>query len=102
MRTGNVEARLFDMRSEDEVILFSKKLSLRKLLQTRNTKNDRLKFIDFQKEKDLDIAGMFMSNIERVKESLRVLEECCKIVDADASLEWAPTPPDPVTFIRQR
>jgi len=71
-----------------EAILFSKKLSLRKLLQTRNTKNDRLKFIDFQKEKNLDIAGIFMSNIERVKESLRVLEECCKIVDADASRKY--------------
>ncbi len=41
--------------------------------------------MDFQKEADADIADIFMSNVERVKESLRVLEECFKLIDEKIS-----------------
>ncbi len=69
-------------------ILLSKKIPLGKLVQTRDTKNDRLKFIDFEKGKDVSMTDIFMSNIERAKESLRVLEECCKLVDAETSRKY--------------
>ena len=69
------------------VILQSKRLSLKKILQMRNTRKDAMRNIDF-KRKRADIIDIFMSNIERVKESLRVLEECCKVIDGEASYKF--------------
>jgi len=69
-------------------LLHSKNLPLRKLIQTRDTKTDGLKYRDFRKIRGTDITDIFMSNIERVKESLRVLEECCKIMDEDISRKY--------------
>ena len=69
-------------------LLDSKKLPLKRLLQMRDTKKDALKLVDFKKRKGTDIAAIFMSNIERVKESLRVLEECCKIIDENISRKY--------------
>ncbi|MDP6685994.1 MAG: thiamine-phosphate pyrophosphorylase [Candidatus Omnitrophota bacterium] len=71
-----------------KALLHSEKLSLKKLVQTRDIKNDALKFVDFNKHKGSDVSDVFMSNIERVKESLRVLEECCKIIDKTASRKY--------------
>jgi hypothetical protein len=67
------------------LVLKSKKISLKKLLSERDTAGDKTKFIDFAPQSGLDISGIFMSNIERVKESLRVLEECFKIIDGKIS-----------------
>ena len=39
----------------------------------------------FIKKPGADIGDVFMANIERVKEALRVLEECCKIIDEKMS-----------------
>lgn len=69
-------------------LLHSKNISLKKLLQTRNTEKDVLKFVDFKKHRKADIETILMANIERAKESLRVLEECCKIVDENASRKY--------------
>ena len=71
-----------------KALLDSKRLPLKKLVRARDTKKDALKFVDFKKAKGADIAVIFMSNIERVKESLRVLEECCKVMDKDASRKY--------------
>ena len=70
------------------VLLRSKILSLKKLLQMRDTEKDILKHIDFKKCKGCSIDDIFMANIERVKESLRVLEECCKIMDENMSRKY--------------
>lgn len=69
-------------------VLDSKKLSLIRLLQARDTKKDVLKFVDFKKGKGADITVIFMSNIERVKESLRVLEECSKVIDENMGRKY--------------
>ena len=69
-------------------VLDSKKLSLIRLLQARDTKKDVLKFVDFKKGKGADITVIFMSNMERVKESLRVLEECSKVIDENMSRKY--------------
>ena len=69
-------------------LFLSKSLSLKKLLDNRDTKKDDLRFVDFKKRKGFDIADIFMSNIERVKESIRVLEECCKIIDGNVSRRY--------------
>ncbi len=71
-----------------EAFLHSKRISFKKLLKTRDTKNDILKFVDFKKSKHPDIRDIFMSNIERVKESLRTTEECSKIIDEDISRKY--------------
>jgi len=67
------------------LVLKSKKISLARLLSGRDTCRDKAKFIDFRKETGIDISDIFMSNIERVKESLRVLEECFKLIDEKIS-----------------
>lgn len=70
------------------IILDSKKISFKKILQTRSIKTDYTKFLDFKKPSDVHIVDIFMSNIERTKESLRVLEECCKLIDESASCKY--------------
>ncbi|PIP68423.1 MAG: thiamine-phosphate pyrophosphorylase [Candidatus Omnitrophica bacterium CG_4_9_14_0_2_um_filter_42_8] len=68
-----------------DLVLKSKKISLVQLLSCRDTCTDKAKFIDFRKGTGVDISDIFMSNIERVKESLRVLEECFKLIDEKIS-----------------
>ena len=67
------------------LIINSDKISLKKLLLNRDTESDKTKFLDFKTKSSIDISDVFMSNIERVKESLRVLEECFKIIDEKVS-----------------
>ena len=67
------------------LVLKSKKISFPELLSRRDTAKDKTKFIDFTPKSGVNIPDIFMSNIERVKESLRVLEECFKIIDAKIS-----------------
>jgi len=47
-----------------------------------------MKFVDLKKRKGSDFSDLLMSNIERVKESLRVLEECAKVLDEDSSKKY--------------
>lgn len=68
-----------------DLVLKSKKISLSELLSKRDIAGDKTKFADFIPRPGTDISDIFMSNIERVKESLRVLEECFKIIDDKAS-----------------
>ena len=68
-----------------DLILKSKKISLARLLRERDTAGGKTKFIDFTPGSGADIPGIFMANIERVKESLRVIEECFKIIDEKIS-----------------
>ncbi len=67
------------------LVIRSKKISLAKLLSESDTAGDKTKFIDFTLRSGANISDIFMSNIERVKESLRVLEECFKIIDEKIS-----------------
>ncbi|MFA5389357.1 MAG: thiamine-phosphate pyrophosphorylase [Candidatus Omnitrophota bacterium] len=63
------------------LVLGAEKISLDEILSGRDTGGDKSKFSDFAPPPDMDIADIFMSNIERVKESLRVMEECFKVID---------------------
>ncbi|MBU1148171.1 MAG: hypothetical protein KKD11_07435 [Candidatus Omnitrophica bacterium] len=74
--------------SVTKALLSSKRLALRQLVKARDTKNDPMKFVDFEKQKGTNIQDIFMANIQRVKESLRVMEECCKILDQDVSRKY--------------
>ena len=71
-----------------KALLDSKNLSFKKLLGARNTEEDTEKYKDFKKPRGSSIDDVLMSNLERVKESLRVLEECCKVVDAKISHKY--------------
>lgn len=68
-----------------DLIIKSKKVSLVKLLSKRDVTKDKTKFIDFASYGKISISDIFMANIERVKESLRVLEECFKMIDEKIS-----------------
>lgn len=68
-----------------DLVLKSKNISLTRLLAERDTASDKTKFMDFTSKSGTDISDIFMSNIQRVKESLRVLEECFKILDQKIS-----------------
>lgn len=74
--------------SATRAILNSGQLELSQLVGSRDVKNDLSKFNDFKKPKSSDLPAVFMANIERAKESLRVLEECCKIIDRTASQKY--------------
>lgn len=74
--------------SATKAILNSKILALAQLVDSRNTKSDCMKFRDFKKSKKDGLSAIFMSNIERVKESLRVLEECCRVMDESVSRKY--------------
>lgn len=63
----------------------SKKVSFLEFLSKRDVSRDKTKFIDFTSDAKIDILDIFMPNIERVKESLRVLEECFKVIDESIS-----------------
>jgi thiamine-phosphate pyrophosphorylase len=71
-----------------KILLHSKKFSFEQLLSARDTQKDALKFLDYKRQKSPDIADIFMANIERVKESLRVIEECFKAIDNDMSKKY--------------
>ena len=71
--------------SATNLVLKSKKISLTELLSERDIASDKTKFIDFTHKSGINISDIFMANIERVKESLRVLEECFKIIDVKIS-----------------
>ena len=71
-----------------KALLDSKKISLRHIIQERDTRKDLMKFVDLKKRKGSDFSDLLMSNIERVKESLRVLEECAKVLDEDSSKNY--------------
>jgi len=68
--------------------LDSKKTHLKRLVLARNVEKDVLRHVDFKTQKKRIIPDMFMSNIERVKESLRVLEECSRILDENVSRKY--------------
>lgn len=63
-------------------------VSLKELALSRDTERDVLRFRDFKKQKTEKVTDIFMSNIERAKESLRVLEECSKILDQGLSRRY--------------
>ncbi len=69
-------------------LIGSAKLSLQRLLLARNTAYDKQKFYDLKKAGRTDIEAIFMSNIERAKESFRVLEELTKIIDGAVSRKF--------------
>lgn len=69
-------------------ILDSKDLPLRELIGSRDTDSDRMKFVDFKRRKGDSIPAIFMANIERVKESMRVVEECSKVIDERVSRKY--------------
>ncbi len=71
-----------------KALLDSKDLSFKKLLKARDTEEDTEKYKDFKKSKGSRINDVLMANLERAKESLRVLEECCKLVDAKTSHKY--------------
>ncbi|MFH1782391.1 MAG: thiamine-phosphate pyrophosphorylase [Candidatus Omnitrophota bacterium] len=88
VRDRNVSSSLKLIRHDaTKAILGSDILDLKKLLDARDVKKDLSKFIDYKKNNST-LADLFMSNIERVKESLRVLEECLKLVDDGLSSKY--------------
>ncbi len=62
---------------------------LKKLSESRNSEGDILRRSRFASEmKRRALADIFAANIERVKESLRVLEEIFKLIDYKSSSKF--------------
>ncbi|MBU1888066.1 MAG: thiamine-phosphate pyrophosphorylase [Candidatus Omnitrophica bacterium] len=74
--------------SATRAVLSSKNLTLKDLVGARDVKNDCMKFRDSKRSKGDSLPAVFMANIERVKESLRVLEECSKVMDETVSHKY--------------
>lgn len=86
LKDKNIPKALKNIRHNiTKAVLSSKIASLSALVKNRDTYSDRVKFIDLKTKKKVSLADLFMANIERAKESLRVLEECSKIIDEGAS-----------------
>ncbi len=68
-----------------DAIRKSKKIDMRDIVLARKTSDDKTKFFDLEKENGIDRADIFMANMSRAKESVRVLEECSKIIDPAVS-----------------
>ena len=86
---GNIAKALKGMRhSITNNFIDSGKTQLKELLFSRDVDIDILKSFDFEKPKDVKLADIFMSNIQRVKEALRVIEECCRLIDKDMSIRF--------------
>ena len=83
--TDTTQVKMTDTTQVTNTLFKSKKISFLKLLSERDTAKDKTKFIDFTPGQKIEISDIFMSNMERVKESLRVLEECFKVIDEKIS-----------------
>ena len=67
----------------------SSALEIKGLSEARNSEDDILRLYRFESEmKRRGLADIFAANIERVKESLRVLEEIFKLVNIKSSLKF--------------
>jgi len=60
-------------------------LTIRRIIQARNIRGDVGRFSTVEELKRKDVADVYYANSQRVKESIRVLEEFSKILDANAA-----------------
>ena len=72
-----------DIRHELTGILTG--LDIQKALQARHIQGDVGRATSVSESKRKDIKAVFFANTQRVKESLRVLEEVAKLIDAGKS-----------------
>ena len=59
-------------------------MGMKSLIEARASERDVGRGLKVDKEKRSDTRDVFLANIERVKESLRVLEEFSKLLEKDA------------------
>ncbi len=62
-------------------------LDLQKVLEARHIQGDVGRLTTASESKRKDIAAVFAANSQRVKESLRVLEEVVKLLDIKVALK---------------
>jgi thiamine-phosphate pyrophosphorylase len=55
------------------------------MIDARDSKADVGRHADVLEMKRADVKDVFIANMQRSKESMRVLEECCKLFDAKLS-----------------
>ena len=86
MRSPRLTAELKSVRHSVSNIVKDLSVRSQALLESRDAKSDVGKLLKFDGETPKsDCIDIFSANIERVKESLRVLEEFFKLVDPDIS-----------------
>jgi len=77
---------LKSVRHSISAVAKSRALRLKVLMPSRDSECDILRRSEFETEmRRRGLADIFVANIERVKESLRVLEEFFKLFDAKSS-----------------
>ena len=77
---NNLRKRIRKIRHSLDIISKDKKLIIN-LIATRDTKNDLGKKVDYLEMARNDAFDIVYTNLQRAKESLRVLEELFKIID---------------------
>jgi len=86
MRSPRLTAELKSVRHSVSNIVKDLSVRSQALLESRDAKSDVGKLLKFDgATPKSDCIDIFSANIERVKESLRVLEEFFKLVDPDIS-----------------
>jgi len=78
-------SRLKKIRHQVSGLLKTEKLSYSELVQARNIRSDFGKKPSNLEKERRGVSGLFIANFQRTKESLRVLEESLKFVDAGLS-----------------
>lgn len=78
-------ARLKAIRHRITKSMLAMPISRAELLLFRDSKADVGKKTTSSETKRQDFSGIFFANMERSKESLRVLEECCKLIDQQSA-----------------
>ena len=72
-------------RHQVQRVLEEYAVGARKLLSSRDSQGDIGRAPSALEERRADLAAVFLANVQRVKESLRALEEFSKLVDPKAS-----------------
>src|SRR3989338_9892890 len=78
-------ARIKKARHEVSDCLNRLSIPIGELIQARDVRSDVGKKVSHTEKIRRDAVGIFLANVERVKESLRVLEEASKLMDGRVS-----------------
>lgn len=91
LNSASLTKELKDIRHRiSEIIKLAPLRDIKALSLARDVEGDVGKASKLKAElKRLDVADIFLANIERVKESLRVLEEFFKLIDVGAAAKFS-------------
>lgn len=85
LNNAPLTAKLKSLRHDLTSVLKNLPVPYEKLVSARNSQTDVGRRTQVSDRTRVDFKDIFLANMERVKESLRVLEEATKLMDAPSS-----------------